>query len=83
MSSKCPNPERLQLQVLGSECHQQGWRNLARKRARLAPIGTNLGFFLKISFLFILARRAKMNRKLILKSPRFVPFDANLGQLVV
>ena len=45
--------------------------------ARLAPNGTNLGLF-KISFLFILARCAKMNRKLILKSPRFVPFGTNL-----
>ena len=33
----------------------------------------------KISFLFILARRAKMNRKLILKSPRFVPFVGNMA----
>ena len=48
--------------------------------ARLAPNGTNLGL-LKISFLVILARCAKMNRKLILKSPRFVWFHANLAQL--
>ena len=33
--------------------------------------GKNLGL-LEISFLFILARRAKMNRKLILKSHRFI-----------
>ena len=33
----------------------------------------------KISFLFILAL---MNRKLILKSPRFLTFGANLAQLV-
>ena len=39
--------------------------------------GTNLGL-IKVNFLFILAQRAKMNRKLILKSPRFVPFGANL-----
>ena len=38
-----------------------------------------MGLF-KISFLFILAPRAKMNRKLILKSPGFVPFGDNLTQ---
>ena len=35
----------------------------------------------KISFLFILARCAKMNRKLILKSPRFVRFGTKLARL--
>ena len=44
---------------------------------RLTPNGTNLGLF-KISFLFILARRAKMNRKMILKRPTFVPYSAIL-----
>ena len=37
--------------------------------ARFVPNGENLGLF-KISFLFILARGAKMKRKLILKSHR-------------
>ena len=32
----------------------------------------------KVSFLFILARWAKLSRKLTLKSPIFVPFRANL-----
>ena len=50
-------------------------------RARLAQNGRNLGLF-KISFLFILAPCAKMNRKLILKSPRFVQFGANLNYFV-
>ena len=50
------------------------------KFSQMAPNGSNLGLF-KISFLFILARRAKMKRKLILKSPRFVPFNTNLAQL--
>ena len=49
-------------------------------RPPMGQIGTNLGLF-KISFLFILAHCAKMNRKLILKSPRFVPFGANLAAL--
>ena len=50
---------------------------MAPNWVRLAPNGTNLGLF-KISFQFILALRAKMNCKLILKSPRLVPFSANL-----
>ena len=37
------------------------------KSGNISPNGTNLGLF-KISFLFILAQRAKMNRKLILKA---------------
>ena len=52
------------------------------KKARFKPNKTNLGLF-KISFLFILAHRAKMNRKLILKSILFVLFSANLTQLEV
>ena len=34
----------------------------------------------KIIYLFILAHRAKINRKLILTSRRFVPFYVNLAQ---
>ena len=58
----------------------QGMSDLAPSWVKLAPKWTNLCLF-KISFLFILAPRAKMNRKLILKSHRFVPFDANLVQM--
>ena len=54
--------------------------DLALIWSRLAPNGTNLGLF-KISFLFILAQGAKMNRKQILKSPRFFQFDDILAQL--
>ena len=46
---------------------------------RFRTNGTNLGLF-KISFQYILAPRAKMYWKLILKSPRFVPFGVNLIQ---
>ena len=49
---------------------QPGRLDLVPKWVRLVQNGTNLGLF-KISFLFILAHRAKMNRKLILKTPRF------------
>ena len=49
---------------------------------RVAPNGTSLGLF-KIGFLFILAHRAKMNRKLILKSPIIVPFGVKQAQLEV
>ena len=35
----------------------------------------------KISFQYILPLRAKMSWKLIFKSPRFVPFGANVSQL--
>ena len=55
-----------------------GMSDLASNRARLAPNGTNMGIF-KNSFLFILASCAKMNRKLFLKSPIFVPFGVNLA----
>ena len=34
----------------------------------------------KLSFLLIFVHRAKMNRKLIFKSPRFVPFGASFAQ---
>ena len=44
---------------------------------RLAPNGTNLRLF-EICFHFILAHRAEMYWKLILKIPRFVPFVAKL-----
>ena len=47
------------------------------ERVRLPPNGTNLGLF-QIRFQYILARRAKMYCNLIWKSPRFVPFGANL-----
>ena len=52
-----------------------------QKWTRLAPNGTNQGL-INTSFLFILPRehRAKINRKLLLKSLRFVPFGANLAQ---
>ena len=52
--------------------------DLASNWTRLARNGTNLG----VSFLFILANWTKMKRKLILKSLRFVPFGANLAQLM-
>ena len=63
------------------ECYlYTGITDLPSKRARLAPTGTNVGLF-KISFLFILALRAKINRKLILKSPPFVLFSAILAPI--
>ena len=45
---------------------------------RLFPNETNLGFF-KISFQYILAHRAKMYWKMILKSLRCILFGANLA----
>ena len=54
--------------------------DLAFNWASLSPNVTNQGLF-KIIFLFVLAHRAKMNRKLILKSSRFVPNSAKLAKL--
>ena len=53
-----------------------------RVSPKLAQIGSNLWLF-KFSFQYILARRAKMYWKLILKSPRFVGFDANLAKSAI
>ena len=71
--------ERWQRQhIYQSITHSDEWRlqhrgpwvsHLGPLWVRLAPNGTNLGLF-KMSF-----RRAKMFWKLILKSPRFVPFE--------
>ena len=53
---------------------------LASNKVKLAPKwDKTLGLF-KIRFLVILAQLAKMNRKLDLKSPRFVQFGVNLAQ---
>ena len=48
----------------------------------MSDLASNLARF-KISFMFILARWAKMNRKRILKCPRFVQFCGNLPQFEV
>ena len=47
----------------------------------MTPNGTNLGLF-KISFSTFWARRAQNVLKLILKSPRFVSFGANLSRML-
>ena len=57
-------------------------------RSRDVRFGLQLGQirqswdFIKIRFLFIMAHRANINRKLILKSSRFVLFVANLLQII-
>ena len=56
--------------------------DIGQKYVRLAPNGTNMTLF-KIIFQYILARRAKMYWKLILKSQIFVPFGTNLTQIRV
>ena len=58
-----------------------GIQDLANNLAIWAQNGTNIGH-VQICCPFILAHRAKINRKRILKSSRFVPFGANLTKFV-
>ena len=56
--------------------------DLASNWARLVANGTNLGLFKINSFLFIFGPESnKINRKLIFKSPKFLPFGINPVQL--
>jgi len=76
----CWNQQAIHYSLPSSGTFITGIHNLAFNWARIATNRTNLWLF-KICFLFILAQWAEINRKLIYKSPRFVPFGANLSKL--